>query len=193
MSSRFGPRATGTDGTDFKHRQRIAAHYQYSVQYKTYMKILFALHLLVLLTMWVKVGGEFVVEGLGIKWPFYENLQLPNAYPWEYVWCFSFVPVIFAIISFKRNKVKTNLLRSHYYGQFFLGILPCAVGLGGQLPELIDFLHDMKNSQTPTFRGTFPMVILWYIFFLVALQIHIFVMYFSYHLMLAWQPAKKKD
>lgn len=35
MSSRFGPRATGTDGTDFKHRQRIAAHYHY--RYITYI------------------------------------------------------------------------------------------------------------------------------------------------------------
>ena len=28
MASREGPRATGTDGSDFKHRERVAAHYQ---------------------------------------------------------------------------------------------------------------------------------------------------------------------
>uniref|UniRef100_A0A8R1TNF7 Protein jagunal homolog n=2 Tax=Onchocerca TaxID=6281 RepID=A0A8R1TNF7_ONCVO len=191
MSLRFGPRAVGSDGTDFKHRQRIAAHYHYSAQYKMYLKILFGLHFLVLLTMWAKVGGEVLVEEFGIRWRFYKSLQLPSAYPWEYVWCFSFIPLIFALISFKRNKI--NLLRNHYYGQFIMGILPCSIGVGGQLPELIDYLRDMKNSQTPTFRGTFPMVIIWYIFFLVALQIHIFAMYFSYHLMTAWQPPKKKE
>lgn len=191
MSSRFGPRALGTDGTDFKHRQRIAAHYQCSVQYKSYLKVLFVLHFFVLLTMWTKVGGEVLVEQFGFQWPFYQLLELPNAYPWEYVWCFSFIPIAFALASFTRNK--THLLRSHYYGQFIMGILPCVTGLGGQLPELIDYLSDMKNSQTPTFKGTFPMVIIWYIFFVVALQIHTLAMYFSYHLMAAWQPQKKKD
>ncbi|MCP9260447.1 Protein jagunal [Dirofilaria immitis] len=155
MSSRFGPRAMGTDGTDFKHRQRIATHYHHSAQYKIYLKVLFGLHFLVLLIMWVKVGGEVLVEEFGIRWPFYQTLQLPNAYPWEYVWCFSFIPLIFAVISFKRNKI--NLLRNHYYGQFIMGILPCSVGIGGQLPELIDYLYDMKNSQISTFRRTFPM------------------------------------
>ncbi|VDN43191.1 unnamed protein product [Gongylonema pulchrum] len=144
-----------------------------------YLKLLFCLHFLVLLTMWVKVGGELLVDELRLEWTFYRSLKLPNAYPWEYVWCFSFIP--------------TNLLRYHYYGQFILGILPCAIGLGGQFPELIDYLRDMKNSQSPTFRGTFPMVIIWYIFFVIALQIHIFAMYFSYNLVAAWQPPKKKE
>lgn len=28
MASRAGPRATGTDGSDYQHRERVAAHYQ---------------------------------------------------------------------------------------------------------------------------------------------------------------------
>uniref|UniRef100_A0A8C2DY39 Protein jagunal homolog 1 n=1 Tax=Cyprinus carpio TaxID=7962 RepID=A0A8C2DY39_CYPCA len=28
MASRSGPRATGTDGSDFQHRERVASHYQ---------------------------------------------------------------------------------------------------------------------------------------------------------------------
>lgn len=191
MSSRFGPRATGTDGTDFRHRQRVAAHYQTSAQYKMYMKWLFAIHCLVLFAMWLKVGGEMAVNVLHIRWKFYSSLDLPSAYPWEYVWSLSFVPMIFALSSFSKNKV--SLLRFHYYGQFLTGILPCAVGIGGQLPELFDYLSDMEHSQTPTFKGTFPMVVIWYIFFVIALQIHGFAMYFSYHLTTAWQPPKKQE
>lgn len=89
--------------------------------------------------------------------------------------------------------LQVSLLRMHYYSQFLVGILPCAIGMGGQLPELFDYLSDMEHSQTPTFKGTFPMVIIWYIFFLVALQIHGFAMYFSYHLTASWQPLKKRD
>lgn len=28
MASRAGPRAAGTDGSDFKHREKVASHYQ---------------------------------------------------------------------------------------------------------------------------------------------------------------------
>uniref|UniRef100_A0A0N5AC46 Protein jagunal n=1 Tax=Syphacia muris TaxID=451379 RepID=A0A0N5AC46_9BILA len=190
MSSR-GPRANGTDGTDFTHRQKIASHYQISVQYKWYLKWLFAIHVLVLLAFWVKVFGEFLTRYTKIRWAFFISLDLPSAYPWEYVWSLSFVPIIFALLSFNKNRVK--ILRYHYYGQFVFGIMPCAIGIGSQFPELIDYIFNRENSKTPTFNGNFPMVILWYIFFLVAFQIHGLAMYFSHQLILAWMPPKKKD
>lgn len=92
-------------------QQIIYAIFYCSAQYKMYLKLLFGLHFLVLLTMWAKVGGEVLVEEFSIRWPFYQTLQLPNAYPWEYVWCFSFIPQIFAVISFKRNKVSIACLK----------------------------------------------------------------------------------
>ena len=38
MASRDGPRASGTDGSDFTHRQRVASHYKESVQWKAKLK-----------------------------------------------------------------------------------------------------------------------------------------------------------
>ncbi|TKR92458.1 hypothetical protein L596_007105 [Steinernema carpocapsae] len=186
-----GPRAAGTDGSDYKHRQRVASHYQWSVQYKSYLKYFFFFHLLVLIFMWTKVGGEVLVNSFGIDWPFFKKLDLPTAYPWEYVWCLSFIPIICALMSFPKNKVQ--YLKYHYYGQFVVGIVPCAIGIGSQLPELFDYVSDPENSKTPTFKGTFPMVIVWYIFFLIAFQIHAFAMYMSFNLMAAWQPTKKSE
>ena len=34
MAARAGPRAAGTDGSDFKHREKVASHYQESVHIK---------------------------------------------------------------------------------------------------------------------------------------------------------------
>ncbi|CAD6190925.1 unnamed protein product [Caenorhabditis auriculariae] len=188
MSSR-GVRATGTDGTDFQHRQRVAQHYQESATYKSTLKYFFLLHSLILVFMWCKVGSEILRRDFGVKIGFFERLDMPPAYSWEYAWCFSFVPIIFALLSFPRNKLQ--MLHKHYYGQFLTGIVPCMIGLGGQLPELIEYINDMEGSNTPTFKGTFPMVIIWYIFFAVALQIHGFSMYFSHLLASAWAPVKR--
>lgn len=88
--------------------------------------------------------------------------------------------------------MQVDLLRYHYYTQFVFGILPCAMGLGSQFPELLDYIWKMDESKTPTFKGQFPMVILWYIFFLVAFQLHGFAMFLAYYLQASWQRDVKK-
>lgn len=95
MSSK-GARVTGTDGSDFNHRQRVAnsiklrfvfpmisSNYVYfSVQNKFNLKLLYSIHILVLLAMWAKVGSEFAMKELGYKSEFFKRLDLPTAYPW---------------------------------------------------------------------------------------------------------------
>ncbi|CEF64658.1 Protein jagunal homolog 1 [Strongyloides ratti] len=173
MSSK-GAHIKGTDGSDYNYRQKVASHYQISANYKFYLKF----------------GSEVLKKQFDITYPFFEKLDLPAAYHWEYVWCFSFIPPLFGILSFKKNNLQ--LMRYHYYGQFVLGVLPCAVGLGEQLPELIGFLRDMENFETPTFKGTFPMVILWFIFFILAFQLNLFSMYCGSILINCWSGRYNK-
>uniref|UniRef100_A0A183CD41 Detected protein of confused Function n=1 Tax=Globodera pallida TaxID=36090 RepID=A0A183CD41_GLOPA len=179
MASKGGPRAIGSDGSDFKHRQKIAASIKLSIQCKFYLKMLFLLHLSILLPMWVKVGGELVFKEFGLleQPDLWRQLDLPAAYPWEYVWCLSFIPMLFALLSFNRNKA--ILLKLHYYGQFVFGLMPACIGIGSQFPELVDFLRHGESSRTPTFKGHFPMV-------------HGFSMYFSYNLYGAWHRKSPK-
>lgn len=40
MAGREGPRARGTDGSDYTHRERVASHYQESVGWKSRLKLL---------------------------------------------------------------------------------------------------------------------------------------------------------
>lgn len=53
MASRDGPRAVGTDGSDFSHRQRVASHYKESVQWKGKLKACLCFHLVLIAV----VGG----------------------------------------------------------------------------------------------------------------------------------------
>ena len=194
MSS-SGARAAGTDGTDFKHRQRIATSIKMSVQYKFYLKALFGIHFMILLPVWAKVGGELLFNEFKLVTPppLWKQLDLPAAYPWEYVWCFSFIPILLALIALPRNKL--ILLKLSYYSYFIFGITPCCIGLGGQVPELFDYIRNGEQSTVPTFSGHFPMVILWYLFYLAVFQVHGFSMYFTYNLLNAWQrdPATLKQ
>ncbi|KAK6018487.1 hypothetical protein OSTOST_15924, partial [Ostertagia ostertagi] len=93
----------------------------------------------------VKVGSEVLRKEFGWKSAFFERLDMPSAYPWEYVWCFSFIPIICAMLSFSKNRARS----------------------------ISNGYHMVR------------------VFFAVALQIHGFAMYFSYHLAAAWTPMKR--
>lgn len=51
MASRDGPRAVGTDGSDFAHRQRVASHYKESVQWKGKLKACLCFHLVLIVAV----------------------------------------------------------------------------------------------------------------------------------------------
>jgi len=61
MASRDGPRAVGTDGSDFAHRQRIASHYKESVQWKGKLKACLCFHLVLI----VGVGAWIIAAYSG--------------------------------------------------------------------------------------------------------------------------------
>ena len=50
MSSSVGPRAKGTDGSDYRHRERVATHYKKSAELKAKLKRIFLLQILCALT-----------------------------------------------------------------------------------------------------------------------------------------------
>ncbi|KAF6099601.1 jagunal-like protein 1 [Phyllostomus discolor] len=56
MASRAGPRAAGTDGSDFQHRERVAKHYQMSVTLKYEIKKLIYVHLVLWLLLVAKMS-----------------------------------------------------------------------------------------------------------------------------------------
>lgn len=57
-----------------------------------------------------QVGSEVLRREFGWRSAFFERLDMPSAYPWEYMWCFSFIPIICAMMSFSKNKVSTRRL-----------------------------------------------------------------------------------
>ena len=70
MASRDGPRAVGTDGSDFSHRQRIASHYKDSVQWKAKLKACLCLQVFLNLCaiVWIAAAFSGSVENKSYCW-----------------------------------------------------------------------------------------------------------------------------
>ncbi|CAB1347317.1 unnamed protein product [Coregonus sp. 'balchen'] len=62
MMSRVGPGAAGTDGSDFKHREKVATQYQMSALLKSELRKLNFVHLL----LWLMVAAQVTVSKLDL-------------------------------------------------------------------------------------------------------------------------------
>ncbi|VDL97581.1 unnamed protein product [Schistocephalus solidus] len=163
MSSRYGPRPVGTDGTDFKHRERVAQQYN---------QRLIPLALIINCAL-----------SPSIRW------SLPPADLWEYAWAAgSIFPVIFSYLSLPKNKV--SLMRISLLGHVTFGIVPIAVGCFQKSFELINFYYT--RLSTYNFFG-FPFIVLVYIFFSVCVQLHFFTLFFGYKLLGMWSRVSTKN
>ncbi|CAN7989173.1 unnamed protein product [Ixodes hexagonus] len=184
MASRGGVHVTGTDGSDFNHRQKVASHYQVSAVYKSRLKISMLLHFLLSLLMVAKLV-EDVLDRLDIFILELEELYIPKPLFWEWVWLSSIVLVVPGLTAVRRNRPAS--MKLYAGGTFFLGLCPvlfAAVYFFREMYTYVQHGHTAKGIQL--WQG-YPVAVLWYVFLTVAFQAHLFSLYFAVRLVLAWQ------
>nr|KAF6310603.1 jagunal-like protein 1 [Myotis myotis] len=115
MASRAGPRAAGTDGSDFQHRERVAMHYQMSVTLKYEIKKLIYVHLV----LWLLLVAKMSVGHLRLL----SHDQVAMPYQWEYPYLLSIVPSLLGLLSFPRNNISYLVLSMISMGLFSIAPL----------------------------------------------------------------------
>jgi len=182
MSSREGPRAEGSDGTDFQHRERVASHYETSAAYKLRLRYVIYLHLLLVALMMLRLGPAFFLL-LNMQLPsVLHALEMPPAQMWEFVWLMTGIASLFGLVALPRNRA--FLIQQYLIGTVVFGLGPVFYGIFSLSGDLLDY-WDTRETQT-TFFG-FPAVLLWNMFLLIALQVHAFGLWFAWTLMGAWK------
>lgn len=188
MASRDGPRAAGSDGTDFQHRERVASHYETSAAYKLRLRYVIYVHLLLVVLMMVRLSSGFCIL-FNIQPPgFLHQLNMPPAQMWEFVWLMTGVASAFGLVALRRNRV--FLVQQYFIGTIVFGLGPVLYATLSMIDELLDY-WDTRES-TMTFFG-FPAVVLWHLFLLIALQVHAFGLWSAWTLMGAWKSHTKKQ
>ncbi|VDL58192.1 unnamed protein product [Hymenolepis diminuta] len=189
MASRFGPRPAGSDGSDFQHRERVVEPYNQSPLFKRRLRTTFTLHITIWLLVAAKVLPEVLFRFGFVSRAFIRRYGLPPNELWEYAWLFgSILPVVFGHFAFSKNRV--YLIRLSLIGTIVFGFVPVIMGCFLRAFELMDFYYT-RNSRHDFFN--FPFVVILYIFFSIAFQIHCFELYFSYKLMTMWSRLSKKN
>ncbi|CAF0849256.1 unnamed protein product [Adineta steineri] len=188
MSLPGSQRIAGTDGSDFQHRERIAPHYRISTETKSRLRILIYLHLLLACLVFFQI--------LTYHLPFITTLNIPRPHFWQYVWLITVLPSICGLLSMNRND--SFLMKTFFRGTVIFGLGTILTTIILNLSELFTFKklktnHQLEEVEPQTFLG-FPLLVLWYIFLIITVQIHAFSLYMANILLHSWhqyKPAKQ--
>ncbi|CAH8642825.1 unnamed protein product [Heterobilharzia americana] len=183
MASRVGFRPEGTDGADFRHRERVCAQYSQSPLLKRRIKFVYILHVL----LWMLMGARLFPE-LCLRLGFRTRLMVEKGELWEYVWCFgSIFPTLFGYISLRRSRA--GLMRISLTGTVVFGLGTVTVGCFMNAPELLAYYQTHVAKH---YFHDFPVIVLTYIFFSLCVQVHGFAVYFGYKLYSIWSVSARK-
>ncbi|XP_071136528.1 protein jagunal homolog 1-like [Mytilus edulis] len=182
MATKYGSRPTGTDGSDFWHRESVAYRHKMSSINKARLKMDLMLQIVLCVLMTVRILPALVsFVGVGPvkqlrKW------DLPAPRPWEYMWSISIIAAVLGLLSIPKNE--GFLLKQYMIGTVVFGLLPIIYGIVDQIDDLYAYLNEKRWSAQ--FFG-YPAVIVWFMFLTAAIQLHGFGLYFSMQLLKSWK------
>lgn len=188
MASRGGPMVTGTDGADFQHRQRVAAHYQISVTNKSRLKYCIFFHSLLFFAMLAKLSAD-ILDRLDIFILEIEELEIPTPLWWEYVWCLSIIVSFVGLSAIRSNRIRE--MQKYILALIVFGIFPLVYCFFYYFPDVWEYMTldsdvDVEDTDIFIWRGM-PYGLLWYAFILVGFQIHGFSLHFAWNLVSVWK------
>ncbi|KAM7365692.1 hypothetical protein PAMP_016606 [Pampus punctatissimus] len=179
MASRAGPRATGTDGSDFQHRERVASHYQMSVALKSEIRKLNIVHLLI----WVLMAAQVTESQLSLV----SHKVIATPYQWEYPYLLSIIPTVFSFLALPRNNISYLVISMISAGLFC--VAPLIYGCMEMFPVAQQLYRHGKAYR-------FSAVSVMYLVIVIAVQVHGWQIYYSKKLLDQWftttQDKKKK-
>jgi hypothetical protein len=184
-----GPVVAGTDGNDFLHRQKVASHYQQSVLNKGRLKFCISMHYLLFALMLVKLA-EDLLDRMDIFILELEELYIPKPRLWEWLWSAS---VLFTWTGFKAiRKSDVTSMKIYVVMNLLFALCPVIYSMGYYFWDMYEFLstHSMEDIEDK-WQG-YPVALIWYAFLIVAVQVHLFQLFFAVKLIKGWMIKRKK-
>ncbi|XP_071956541.1 protein jagunal homolog 1-like [Antedon mediterranea] len=136
MASRTGSRPSGSDGSDFDHRERVADHYKISAVLKPKMKICMLLNLVVA----VKIAALDGALHMDLLPPPIDTIKIQ---PWHYIIICSFLSSIVGLSSL--SKSNGALLNVYKTGTLLFCLGGTVFGMITHYKELQMYLQTGKG------------------------------------------------
>ncbi|XP_023322803.1 protein jagunal [Eurytemora carolleeae] len=179
MASRSGKMVDGTDGTDYQHRERVAAQYQVSAKNKSRLKLFVFIH-------WL-MGGIHILRLLPS-----DILPLPPfPAPTEidYAWLISLPFTLVAVSACRKSK--PGGLNVFQFAILGVGICPLLITLFFCSPDVLQVIVSGSTKGLFMWNG-YPFGLMWSMFCVFCVLVHIAEIAVARTLMAAWAPRHGK-
>ncbi|XP_033984677.1 protein jagunal homolog 1-A [Trematomus bernacchii] len=184
MTSRAGLRPGGTNGSEFKYKERVSVpQYQMSVPMKSEVRKLNLVHFL----LWLLVAAQVTVSHFNLV--SHDIVSMP--YQWEYPYLLSLLPLFCSALSLPKNNISYLVLSMISAGLF--SVAPLIYG-GMEMFPVAQQLY--RHGKAYRFIFGFSAVTVMYLIMVVAVQVHGWQLYYMKKLLDSWfdstQEKKKK-
>jgi len=147
------------------------------------------IHYILLFLMLIKLTPE-VLDKLDVFVLEVEELFVPKPLVWEWLWLLSVPVTLFGLSACKHSNLKS--IKQFLIGTLVCSLLPILLGMALHAVDCYQFITEGITENIMVWQG-YPYAMLWYAFFFVSLQVHLYQIYFGNCLMQAWIPGNKKS
>ncbi|OTF78732.1 jagunal-like protein, partial [Euroglyphus maynei] len=184
-----GKYVLGTDGTDYSHRQRVASAHSFSAISKHYLRVTFYLHFLLYLLIILKLS-EDILDRMDIFILELQELEIPKPNLWEWLYGISFLFTIFGARATRTNSFR--MIKYYLMGITLFAFIPI---IWAQQIYFMDFYHFISERDISKLKfvwNNLPIAVIFEAFSIIAIQVHIFQLYYSYKLYQLWKPYAQR-
>lgn len=162
--------------------------FSFSALYKSRLRFCIFLHFLLFLVMCTKLSDD-VLDRLDIFILELQALYIPKPYTFEYVWTASIIFACMGLNALSRNRLSS--LNHYVVGTLVFAVCPL---LGAAIYFFSDVSEyaEKKSEASVEFWQGFPVAVWWYGFILIAIQVHIFSIFFAIKLIKIWRIKMKR-
>ncbi|KFM59678.1 Protein jagunal, partial [Stegodyphus mimosarum] len=162
--------------------------FRLSALYKSRLRFCIFLHFLLFLVMCAKLSQD-ILDRMEVFILELEELYIPKPLPWEYLWTLSILFGFIGLRALSRNRLSS--LNTYSAGTVVFALCPLLGAAIYFFNDVWEYAGKKGEADIQMWQG-FPVAVWWYGFIMIALQIHIFSLFFAAKLIKIWRVKIKR-
>lgn len=156
--------------------------------YKSRLRFSIFLHFVLFMGMLIKLS-EDILDRMDIFILELEELYVPKPLMWEWIWACCILLSFLGLRAASTNRL--SIMNYYVGGMIIFGIFPLFFPGIYYFNDIWQYADLKSEAEIEKWQG-YPVCVIWYVFILIALQVHVFSLYFAFKLIKMWRAKTRK-